>query len=157
VILNSFSRITPNIKLHLAIAGISVMPWRTMQIVRRLTAWRLHSAHTHDDEIQRFLKLTEATTREGYLNRLRILTQYDIRQRLADLQPPTLFLAADEDHLIPSVTQARFMVSRVPRATMRILNGHGHGCFLAPDLDLNALLLQWEAERAITSTNHAES
>jgi pimeloyl-ACP methyl ester carboxylesterase len=143
VILNSFSRITPVIKLHAAIAGISLMPWKTMQIVRRLTAWRLHSPHTHQDEIQRFLALTAATTREGYLNRLRILTRYDLRDRLGELRVPTLYLAADADHLIPSVAQATYMVSRVPHATMRILQGHGHGCFLAPDMDLNVLLHEW--------------
>jgi len=145
VILNSFSRITPTAKLRAAIAGLQVVPWKTMQFVRRLTAWRLHSAHTHRDEIQRFLMLTAATTRTGYLNRLRILTRYDIRADLPALRIPTLFLAADEDHLIPSVQQATYMVTRVPNARLRVLRGHGHGCFLAPDLDLNQLLLEWGA------------
>lgn len=143
VILNSFSRITPVFKLHLAIASMSVMPWRTMQIVRRLTAWRLHSPHTHKDEIRRFLMLTAATTRLGYLNRLRILTRYDLRARLQELRVPTLYLAADQDHLIPSVQQATYMAARVPQATMRVLEGHGHGCFLAPDMDLDLLLQEW--------------
>jgi 3-oxoadipate enol-lactonase len=143
VILNSFSRITPTLKLHVAIASMSMMPWRTMQIVRRLTAWRLHSPHTHRDEIRRFLMLTAATTRLGYLNRLRILTRYDLRTRLQDLRVPTLFLAADQDHLIPSVRQATYMAARVPHATLRVLEGHGHGCFLAPDMDLNLLLQEW--------------
>jgi pimeloyl-ACP methyl ester carboxylesterase len=147
VILNSFSRITPPGKLNVAIAGMHLVPWRTMQFVRRLTAARLHSSHTHRDEIQRFLLLTSATTRDGYLNRLRILTRYDMRPDLQALQVPTLYLAADEDHLIPSVKQATFMAARVPGARMRVLKGHGHGCFLAPDLDLNALLQEWEAEQ----------
>ncbi len=145
VILNSFSRIAPTAKLHAAIAGLQVVPWKTMQLVRRLTAWRLHSAHTHRDEIKRFLMLTATTTRTGYLNRLQILTRYDIRDDLPALKVPTLFLAADEDHLIPSVQQAAYMVTRAPNATLRVLGGHGHGCFLAPDLDLNELLLEWEA------------
>lgn len=146
VILNSFSRITPVFKLHLAIASMSVMPWRTMQIVRRLTAWRLHSPHTHKDEIRRFLLLTTATTRLGYLNRLRILTRYDLRARLHELRVPTLYLAADQDHLIPSVPQATYMAARVPQATMRVLEGHGHGCFLAPDMDLDLLLQEWNPD-----------
>ncbi len=149
VILNSFSRITPPGKLQVAIAGMHLVPWRTMQFVRRLTAARLHSSHTHRDEIQRFLMLTSATTRHGYLNRLRILTSYDMRPDLHALQVPTLFLAADEDHLIPSVKQATFMAARVPNATLRVLKGHGHGCFLAPDMDLNALLMEWEAAQEI--------
>ena len=60
---------------------------------------------------------------------------------LADGQRvPTLFLAADEDHLIPSVEQATFMLAQMPSARMRVLHGHGHGCVLAPDLDLGAIL-----------------
>ncbi|MEQ1693505.1 MAG: alpha/beta hydrolase [Gemmatimonas sp.] len=145
VILNSFSRIEPPVKLRLAIAGLYLVPWRTMQFVRRLTAWRLQSPHTHRDEVKKFLLLTSATTRHGYLNRLRILTRYDMRNRLAELNVPTLFLAADQDHLIPSVPQATYMSARAPHATMRILEGHGHACFLAPDLDLNLLLEEWAA------------
>jgi pimeloyl-ACP methyl ester carboxylesterase len=144
VILNSFTRITPRIKLYAGITGLHLVPWRTMQIVRRLTASRLQSSHTHEEEIKRFLMLTAATTREGYLNRLRILTQHDIRDDLPSLRVPTLFLAADQDHLIPSVEQATYMSARVPHATMRVLKGYGHGCFLAPDLDLDQLLKEWE-------------
>ena len=144
VILNSFARITPRFKLHLAIAGMRIVPWKSMQLARRLTAWRLHSPHTHKDEIAKFLMLTSATTQHGYVNRLRILTHYDLRTQLATLRVPTLYLAADEDHLIPSVAQATYMSARVPGAMMRILQGHGHGCFLAPDMDLNELLQDWE-------------
>ncbi len=143
VILNSFSRITPKIKLFAAITAASLVPWGTMRIVRRLTASRLHSSHTHRDEIKRFLLLTRATTRRGYINRLRILTRYDLRDQLKDIRVPTLFLAADEDHLIPSMEQATYMSARVPNATMRVLQGHGHGCFLAPDLDLDVILKEW--------------
>lgn len=143
VILNSFTRITPHAKLYAALAAMRLVPWRTMQWVRGLTAARLHSAHTHADEVARFLLLTRGTTREGYRNRLRILTRYDIRPRLPHLQVPTLYLAADQDHLIPSVREARDMVARAPRATMKVLAGHGHACFLAPDLDLDYLLQEW--------------
>jgi pimeloyl-ACP methyl ester carboxylesterase len=147
VILNSFTRITPRATLYLALGAMRLVPWHTMQWVRSLTAWRLHSAHTHRDEIARFLLLTRATTREGYRNRLRILTRYDVRAALPHLRVPTLYLAADEDHLIPSVREARYMVSRVPQASLRILRGHGHGCFLAPDMDLDQLLRAWETDR----------
>lgn len=145
VILNSFTRITPRAKLHAALGAMRLVPWRTMQWVRTLTASRLHSAHTHAEEIERFLLLTRGTTREGYRNRLRILTRYDLRAELHRLTVPTLYLAADEDHLIPSVREARYMAARVPRATLRILEGHGHGCFLAPDMDLDHLLHEWSS------------
>ncbi len=149
VILNSFSRITPTVKLHAAIASVSLMPWGAMQLVRRITARRLHSSHTHRDEIRRFLMLTAATTRDGYRNRLRILTRYDMRRQLGQITVPTLYLAADEDHLIPSVAQARYMAAQVPGAAMRVLEGHGHACFLAPDLDLLELMRTWDPALAV--------
>jgi pimeloyl-ACP methyl ester carboxylesterase len=143
VILNSFPFFAPQIRLHLALLGLTVMPWGAMSIVRRLTAFRLHSKHTHRDEVRRFLELTERATREGYMNRLRVLTRYDVRARLGEIRCPALFLAADMDHLVPSVEQARLMSSSVPGSTLRVLEGHGHICLIAPDIDLERILRSW--------------
>lgn len=143
VVLNSFAHFTPQFRLHLAIAGLQTMPWGMMGLVRRLTGWRLHSRHTHRDELRRFMELTAQASRVGYINRLRILTAYDVRERLQEIEAPTLFLAAEQDHLIPSVAQAEYMAARVPAAVVRILAGHGHICLIAPDLDLAQILDEW--------------
>jgi pimeloyl-ACP methyl ester carboxylesterase len=143
VVLNSFSRFLPQFRLRLAIGALRAIPWQTMPMVRRLTAFRLHSRFTHRAEIRRFLDLTRETTREGYIARLRILQHYDVRDRLAHVRAPTLFLASERDHLVPSVEQARFMAERVPGATLRILEGHGHICLIAPNLDLARILEEW--------------
>jgi pimeloyl-ACP methyl ester carboxylesterase len=143
VILNSFAFFAPRFRLHLAVLGLTAMPWGAMSLVRRLTAFRLHSRHTHRAEIRRFFDLTARTTREGYLNRLRALIGYDVREQLRQISCPTLFLAAERDHLVPSVAQARLMSARVPGATMKILDGHGHICLIAPDVDLAAILQDW--------------
>ncbi|MDE3156764.1 MAG: alpha/beta fold hydrolase [Acidobacteriota bacterium] len=143
VILNSFPYFTPQTRLHLAMAGLRIMPWHTMGLVRRLTAFRLHSRHTHREERRRFMALTAGASRDGYIGRLRILTRYDVRARLGEIEAPTLFLAAEQDHLVPSVAQATFMAARVPGSVMRILAGHGHICLLAPDIDLERILREW--------------
>ncbi|HEU4631943.1 MAG TPA: alpha/beta fold hydrolase [Gemmatimonadaceae bacterium] len=143
VVLNSFPRFLPQHRLWLARRALRAMPWGAMRLVRRLTAFRLHSRHTHRAEVRRFLELTRRTTRAGYLGRLGILATYDVRHRLGELRVPALFLAADEDHLIPSVREARAMAAAVPGATVRILSGHGHSCLLAADVDLAELLREW--------------
>ena len=143
VVLNSFPYFSPQSRLHLARWGLRAMPWGMMSLVRRLTAFRLHSSHTHADELNQFMALTRQASRDGYLNRLGLLTRFDIRGRLGDLRVPTLFLAADRDHLVPSVAQARYMAARVPNAAMRVLEGHGHICLIAPDLDLGQILDEW--------------
>lgn len=146
VVLNSFPYFAPQFRLHLARWSLRGLPWGMMSLVRRLTAFRLHSAHTHADEIRQFMALTRQANRDGYLNRLRLLTQFDIRERLREVRVPTLFLAASEDHLVPSVAQARFMAERVPGAVVRVLDGHGHICLIAPDLDLGRILDEWRNE-----------
>jgi len=145
VILNSFARFLPQARLRLAILALAALPfpWQVMTVVRRLTAFRLHSRYTHAREIRRFLELTARTTRAAYLRRLRILRRYDIRERLGEIRAPTLFLASDRDHLVPAVAQARYMAQRVPGAALRVLEGHGHICLIAPNVDLAAILEEW--------------
>lgn len=147
VVINSFPRFLPQLRLHMAIFALRTLPWQTMPMVRRLTAFRMHSKHTHRAEIRRFMELTADTTRGGYLGRLRILTRYDVRDRLGEIRTPTLFLASERDHLVPSVEQARHMAARVPGASLRILAGHGHICLIAPDIDLDQILHDWRPRR----------
>lgn len=143
VIVNSFPYFSPQLRLRLAIHGLSLLPWGAMRIVRRATAWRMHSRHTHRDDLRHFLRLMRQTTRAGYVNRLRILTGYDVRPRLHEVQPRTLFLASSDDHLVPAVEQARLMAGAVPRSAVRVLDGHGHICLIAPDLNLLEIVDAW--------------
>ena len=147
VILNSFPRFTPQFRLSLAIAALTAVPWNPMPLVRRATAWRLHSRHTHRTEIRRFVELTARTTRQGYISRLKLLRTYDVRQRLHELATPTLFLAAERDRLVPSVIEAEYMATRVPSSSMQILAGHGHICLIAPDLNLEQIIGDWRTQQ----------
>jgi len=144
VILNSFPHFAPQIRLRLAIASLAVLPWGAMPLVRHLTAFRLHSPHTHRAEVKQFIELTAHATRDGYINRLKLLRTFDVRDRLHDIRQPALFLASEHDHLVPAVAQARYMANRVPSGVMRILKGHGHICLIAPNLDLAQILNEWQ-------------
>ena len=73
VVLNSFPHFAPQFRLRLARYGLALLPWGAMSLIRRATAFRLHSAHTHREEIRRFMELTAAASRDGYLNRLQLL------------------------------------------------------------------------------------
>jgi pimeloyl-ACP methyl ester carboxylesterase len=146
VVLNSFPCFEARPSLKLAIAALRVLPWRAMPLLRRITAFRLHSRATEHEEIGRYLDLTRDTRREGYITRLGLLERYDIRARLSELRLPVLVLAAERDHLVPSVRQARYMAGRITGATLRILEGHGHICLIAPDVDLARLIQEWRAD-----------
>jgi pimeloyl-ACP methyl ester carboxylesterase len=143
VLLNSFPHFAPQLRLRLAIAGLTILPWGAMPLVRRLTAFRLHSPHTHRAEVKQFIALTAHTTRAGYINRLELLRRFDVRERLHEIRQPALFLASECDHLVPATEQARYMADRVPASVLQILGGHGHICLIAPDLDLAQILDEW--------------
>lgn len=143
VVINSFPRFLPQFRLKLAIRALQLAPWQMMPLVRRLT-FRLHSRHTHGAEIRRFMELSAETTRAGYLARLQILRHYDVRDRLGEIRAPALFLASERDHLVPAVQHARYMAARVPGASLRTLPGHGHICLIAPNIDLERILRDWQ-------------
>jgi pimeloyl-ACP methyl ester carboxylesterase len=145
VILNSFAHFGSQARLWLGYHLMRATPWGMMRMVRQLNARRMHSAQTDRAEIRRVLELMRETTRQGYLSRLRILRDYDIRHQLPSIEAPVLFLAADRDTLVPSVEQARLMQALTPSATMLVLEGHGHSCLIAPDLDLAAIVADWIA------------
>jgi len=105
----------------------------------------MHSKYTHRDEIRRFMELTAQATKRGYIGRLKILRDYDILDDLAGIRMPVLFLAADEDHLVPAVEQAELMMKRVPGSRLRVLSGHGHVCLIAPNVDLECIISEWSA------------
>jgi 3-oxoadipate enol-lactonase len=146
VILNSFAHFGSPARLWLGYHLLRATPWGMMRLVRQLTGRRMHSPATDRGEIRRFHQLMRKTTREGYLSRLQILREYDIRAQLPDIAAPVLYLAADRDVLVPSVEQARMMASATPRAHLRVLEGHGHSCLIAPDMDLAAILDEWTPE-----------
>ena len=145
VILNSFAHFGSQARLWLGYHLLRATPWGMIRILRQLNARRMHSPQTDRDEIRRFYELMRSSTREGYLSRMRILRNYDIRDQLPSIAAPVLFLAADRDTLVPSVEQARLMSELTPAATMQILQGQGHSCLIAPDLDLAAILDEWLA------------
>jgi pimeloyl-ACP methyl ester carboxylesterase len=150
VILNSFPYIRQRVRIRLGPPLLKLMPWGAMPLVRRFTESRLHSSHTLPEDIEEFHRRTRAIGRRGYIRRLELLREYDIRHELHRIEVPTLFLAADEDHLVPSVAEARFMAGRMPRAEVKVLEGYGHVCMIHHDFDLLAHVEPWlvnEAER----------
>jgi 3-oxoadipate enol-lactonase len=149
VVLNSFAHFGSQARLWLGYHLLRATPWGMMRLLRQLNAHRMHSPQTEREEIQRFHELMRHATREGYLSRLRILRDYDVRLRLPSIVAPVLYLAADRDTVVPSVEQARLMSDLTPSATMRILEGHGHSCLIAPDMDLAAILDEWLAHRSL--------
>ncbi len=80
---------------------------------------------------------------EGYIRRLELVAEYDIRHRLQDIAMPTLFVAGTDDRLVPSARWADYMGERVPDAEVVKLDGYGHCCLINHDLDLASIVSKW--------------
>ena len=143
VILNSFPHFPARARLWLGEHLLRAAPWGVMRVARQVSEFRMHSPQTEAAERLRFHELMRATTRHGYVSRLRMLRDYDVRDRLGELRVPVLYLAADGDRLVPAVRQAEVMRRLTPNGTMRILEGHGHICLIAPDLNLADIIDNW--------------
>lgn len=143
VLVNSFPCLDERFKLRAAPWLLRSIPWGAMPIVRRYTSDHLHSPHTNREDIAEFRERAKSIDRDSYIRRLQILASYDIRERLDQIEAPTLFLAGDHDRLLPSVRWAGYMHDRVPRSSMSILEGYGHACMIDHDLDLAGHVVPW--------------
>ncbi len=143
VIVNSFPYLSNRLQLRTAPWLIKMIPWVTMPLVRRFTEHRLHSAHTLQEDLREFRVRMRNIKRDGYIRRLEILADYDLRDSLDRITAPVLFMAGTDDRLIPSARWAEFMGSRVPNAEVLLLPGYGHCCLINHDLDLGEIVGDW--------------
>lgn len=143
VIVNSFPYLDNRLQLAVAPRLLRMVPWGAMPVVRRITEHRLHSAHALDDDLAEFRQRTRSIERDGYIRRLEIVREHDIRTDLERIATPTLFLAGTDDRLVPSAHWASYMGERVPNAEVILLDGYGHCCLINHDLDTGHMVAEW--------------
>ncbi len=143
VIVNSFPYLENRLQLAVAPRLLRFVPWGSMPIVRRLTEHRIHSAHTLDEDLAEFRRRTKLIDRDGYIRRLQLVAEHDVRADLDRIAVPTLFVAGTDDRLVPSARWANYMGERVPRAEVVVLDGYGHCLLINHDLDMGELVAGW--------------
>jgi 3-oxoadipate enol-lactonase len=147
VILNSFPFLRQRLRLRFGPRLLRLLPSGAMPHLRRFTGRRLLGARAARQDIEEFYRRTRSIGWTGYIRRLEILHDYDLREDLHRIEVPTLFLAADRDPLVPAVEDARFMAARMPEATVRVLAGYGHVCMMNADFHLLEHVEEWERRR----------
>ncbi|MGH9763880.1 MAG: alpha/beta fold hydrolase, partial [Blastocatellia bacterium] len=90
-----------------------------------------------------------------YIRRLELIAQVYLDNRLSEIKAPTLFVAAERDIVVPSLSEARFMASRVARSTIRVIKGAGHACMLGSKVSLASILADWTKEQGQGSVGPA--
>jgi len=145
VIVNSFARFHSPVKIKMAVMLGTVMPfWLTSQARMVANGLGLRAEGIRGEDRGRFFKAIRTVKRPGYLQRLRLIAELNLDNRLSEIQAPTLFIAGDKDLLVPSARTSQQMASRMPNAKVKIIHGVGHACLMGNVVRLSDLLSEWQ-------------
>jgi 3-oxoadipate enol-lactonase len=146
IIINSFPYYRGRFRINLA-AGLASIATFQMALPFRLAMASLGlwlDGVTREDR-GRVLRALRTIEMKGYARRLRLIAEVNLKDRLSEIQAPTLFVAATRDLLVSSVREAKLMQALVPNARLQIIKGVGHACLLGNRVNLCQLLSAWVA------------
>jgi pimeloyl-ACP methyl ester carboxylesterase len=127
LLVNTFSRFEQQAKIRLGVALFSVLPYPAMRAYRKITGGRnLFDAGVAAEDRLACREHTRSVQSEGYLSRMRIIRDTDLRPRLAEIKVPTMVLAGTVDRLLNAVQAARIIAAEIPGARLKLLEGAGH-------------------------------
>ena len=132
ILVNTFPFFTQRAKINLGVWLYSLLPYGLIKRYRRATA--PHALFSPDIETEDRLAFHEHTRQvpfEGYISRLRIIRDTDLRAVLPSIKVPALVVAGTADRLIDSVGAARLIASSLPRAKLKLLEDTGHMALLS--------------------------
>jgi len=141
IVINSFPRFRQRARIRLAAWFAETLPFPAIFPARLLsTALGMFLDGVSVSDRKRFYEAVRTVEGDGYARRLRLISEFDVEARLAEIKAPTLFIAAEKDLLIPSVKEARLMAARMPNATVKTIPGAGHACLMGNRVCLADLL-----------------
>ena len=87
------------------------------------------------------LKMMRLVPPETVLWRLSLIKEFDVDEvQLRGITQPVLLMASAMDRLLPSVTEARYLVKNLPDARMLVLPYSGHACLIEADINLYQIM-----------------
>lgn len=144
ILLNTFPHFRQRAKIRLGCLLFSAF-YSAMKAHRtRAARHMLFSPDVAEEDRRLFRKHTRIVGREGYLSRMRIIRDADLRPRLSEIKPPALVVAGTADRLLDSVRAARVMASSMPRARLKLLEGTGHVALLSGRVRVREWLEEFE-------------
>jgi 3-oxoadipate enol-lactonase len=147
VIVNSFARFRSRVKIKLGILFASAFPfWLTSVARKTANEMALRADGVQSGDRRLFFKAIRTVKREGYTQRLKLIPQLNLENRLVEIDAPTLFIAGEKDMLVPSARDARLMAARMPNAQVRLIPRAGHACLLGDRVRLADILAEWTGQ-----------
>ncbi|HEX3559701.1 MAG TPA: alpha/beta hydrolase [Pyrinomonadaceae bacterium] len=144
ILVNTFPHFAARLKIHAGCALFSLsyplMKAHRMRGARRV----LFGGDVSEEDRRHFRERTRVVPREGYLSRLRIIRDTDLRPRLKEIRIPALVVAGTEDRLLDSVAAAKVMAAGLPRARLKLLEGTGHVALLSERVRVREWLAEFD-------------
>ncbi len=144
ILVNTFPHFAERLRIH---AGCLLFPVAYPLIKAYRTRAARHSLFGEDvseEDRREFHERTRVVPRDGYLSRLRIIRDTDLRPRLKEISTPALVVAGTEDRFLDSVGAARLMAAGLPRARLKLLEGTGHVALLSERVRVRDWLAEFE-------------
>jgi pimeloyl-ACP methyl ester carboxylesterase len=145
ILVNTFPHFAQRAKINFGVLAFSLLPYALVKAHRTRTARHvLFSEDVCEEDRQLFREYTRTVPYEGYVSRLRIIRDTDLRLRLKDITIPALVVAGTRDRLLDSVRAAREMADALPRARLKLLEGTGHVALLSGRVRVREWLREFE-------------
>lgn len=145
ILVNTFPYFAQRARIKLGTLLFSLLPYQMIKAHRTRNARHvLFTADISDEDRRLFREHTKVVPYEGYVSRMKIIRDTDLRPRLGDITMPTLVVAGAADRLINSVASAKLLVERLPRARLKLLEGTGHTALLSNRVSVREWLREFE-------------
>jgi pimeloyl-ACP methyl ester carboxylesterase len=146
ILVNTFPHFSQRLRIHAGVVLFRLLPYALLKAHRTRAARHvLFSPDIGDEDRRLFREHTRVVPREGYISRMRIIRDTDLRPRLGEIDVPALVVAGTADRLLDSVGAARMMAGRLPRARLKLLEGTGHLSLLSERVRVRDWLAEFDA------------
>ncbi len=117
-----------------------------MKAYRTLTSpGTLFDAEVTEEDRRACRERTRVIPYEGYISRMRIIRDTDLRERLPDISVPTLVVAGTHDRLLNAERAAKIIAGAIPRSRLKLLEGTGHLAIVSGRVRVRDWLSEFES------------